>query len=202
MIALLGICFASIVGVAQEVRVHTLQGEERASHLRAISDFCNAFCREAPYFYDTSEEAWDRYISSYINQPDAVLCLLTEEETLIGVAIGTPLSSASLKYKQVFLERSSDLHSLFFMGELLVKPRYGMDRLLYEEFERQVAEKRRFSGICKWLLQDEENQVQSFIWPELGFAKTDIGFEELWKDTFGTEKVPHAMVCWKRFICR
>jgi len=204
-VVLLGVCFVPLSAMAQEICIKTLHGEERVTHLRQVSDFYNAYYREPPYFYDASEEAWDRYIRSFINEPESVLCLATQDEIVVGIIIGTPLAKTTQKYKGAFLDRPENLYSLFFLGELAVKPeykQYGLNKMLYEEFERQVVEKTQFSGICVWQLQSEVNKPSGLLWREIGFDCSDVQFEELWKDTFGTEKVPHSMVSWKKQVAK
>lgn len=199
--ALMGICFSPLI--AQEISIKTLQGEERVSHLREVSDFYNAYYREPPYYYDCNEEGWDRYINSFIKEPDSILCLAIKDEAVVGIIIGTPLSKTTQKYKGAFLDRPEDLDSLYFLGELAVKPEFkqlGVGQGLYEEFERQVADKKQFSGICVWQMQSEVAKPSGDFWREIGFTCSDVQFEELWKDTFGTEKVPHSMVSWKKHL--
>lgn len=199
LIALLGIGAVSF-SHAQEIQMKNLHGQEGAPYLKEISAFYNAIYREAPYFYDASEAAWDGYIQSYVNTPESVICLALEGETLIGVAIGTPLAKASKKYKMAFSEHPNELNSLFYLGELAMKSEYrqlGIGKKLYGEFERLVREKEQFSGICIWQLQSEEKSASLLFWQELGFAcRPEIHFEEFWKPVSEAEKIPHPMVCW------
>lgn len=193
------VCFFPLS--AKEFHVESLHGEERVAHLKEVSNFYNAFYREPPYFYDCAEEGWDRYIHSYVDQPESILCLAVQDETIIGIIIGTPLVKTTQKYNAAFRDRPADLESLFFLGELAVNPEYDqleVKRQLYAEFERQVREREQFSGVCVWQLQSEEDKPSGFFWCEMGFANSGVYFEELWKDTFGTEKVPHSMLCWKK----
>lgn len=190
-------------GVSQEISLKNLQNEEKVSHLREVSDFYNAFYRNPPYFYDASSEAWDRYIRSFVDSPESVLCLAMQEDAIIGIVIGTPLIKTTQKYKAAFVDHPDDLHSLFFLGELSVIPGYeqlGVNQLLCEEFEHAVAKQQRFSGICVWQMESEKNQASGLFWRKMGFADSGIRFDELWKDTFGTEKVSHSMMCWKKSL--
>jgi hypothetical protein len=199
-LAVFGIFLAPIFAGAQDVCIKTLQGEEREACLREVSDFYNAYYRKPPYYYDSSEEAWDRYLRSFTNESESILCVAIVDERVIGAIIGTPLAKTTQKYKGAFLDRPEDLYSLFFLGELSVKSEYQYDvnKALYDEFERQVAEKNQFSGTCVWQLQSEINKPSGLLWREMGFECSEVQFEELWKDTFGTEKVPHSMVSWKK----
>lgn len=195
----LGACIAPLTGMAQEVYLESLQGEERASHLRDVSDFYNEYYRNPPYFYDASAEAWDRYIRSFIDSSESILCLAKEGETIVGIVIGTPLAKTTQKYKAAFMDRPDDLSSLYFLGELAVVPGYkqlGIEQLLYKEFEHQVAMKETYSGICVWQMESEKDQSSGLFWREMGLTDSGIHFDELWKDTFGTEKVHHSMICW------
>ena len=96
-----------------------------------------------------------------------------KDEAVVGIIIGTPLSETTQKYKGAFLDRPEDLDSLYFLGELAVKPEFkqlGVGQELYEEFERQVAEKKQFSGICVWQLQSEVAKPSGDFWREIGFV--------------------------------
>lgn len=196
------LCFFSFSATAQELCIESLHGEARSSYLRKISGFYNSYYRESPYFYDCSGEDWDRYIRSCTDEIESIVCLAVQEEDVIGVIVGTPLAKTSQKYKAAFMTRSIDLDSLFFLGELAIDPayeRYGVRQKLYEEFEHQVAKKQRFAEICTWLPKSGEDRLsEGFLGKVMGFVQSDICFEELWKDTFGNEKVPHFMICWQK----
>ena len=165
----LGLCCLPFLGNAQEISLKTLQSKEQTTHLREVSDFYNQFYRSAPYFYDASSEAWDRYIRSFTDSSESVLCLAMDGDAIIGVIIGTPLAKTTDKYKAAFLNRPEDLASLFFLGELSVLPEYkqqGIDRLLLEAFERQVAAGQRFSGICVWQMEEEREKPSGLFWQQ------------------------------------
>ncbi len=199
---LVGVLLFSVIS-AQEVRIHTLSQEKGLECLKGVSYFYNMYYRDPPYYYDASEEAWDRYIHSFIDYSGSVLCVATLDQTVIGVAIGTPLAKTTQKYNAAFKDLPEDLNTLFFLGELAVQPEYqhlGVGQQLYAEFERQVAEKNQFSGICVWSMESEVDRALGHFWRDVGFTCSEVRFEELWKDTFGTEKVPHSMVCWKKSL--
>ena len=191
----------TLVGIPNP-SLKTLCGQNIAPYVKAISAFFNAAYREAPYFYDASEASWDKYIQSYADTPESVVCLIFSGETIIGAAIGTPLRSASNKYKMAFENRPEDLQSLFYLGELVIKPEYthlGLGKKIYKTFQKAVIAKRQFSGICVWQLASEETAAMDRFWSRLGFeSHPDIHFDELWKNVSGSEKVAHPMVCWKK----
>ncbi len=182
--------------------IQSFHEEAGSLSFKEVSRFYNDFYRNPPYFYDASEADWDRYVRSYLNEPESICYLAIQDGTIVGVIIGTPLAKASQKYKAAFMDLTSDLNSLYFLGELAINPKYtqmGIEQKLYKEFERQVQEKKRFSGICTWLPQSGDDQsAENFFKNDVGFIRSDISFEELWKDTFGNEKTPHAMVCWRK----
>lgn len=200
-VGLLGLCLSSF-SQAQEIIIKNLHGNEISAYTKEISTFYNTIYREAPYFYDSSQAAWDKYIQSYADENDATACLALQDKKIIGIAIGTPLDKASKKYNAAFSNRPDDLYSLYYLGELAVKAEYrdlGTGKKMYQAFEELVREKKHFSGICLWQLQSEENSPTGLFWKELGFAlQPDIHFDELWKDVSGTEKVAHRMICWKK----
>ncbi len=195
VIGLLGIC------QAQAVEIKSLSGSEIAPYAKEISTFYNIIYREEPYFYYAPESAWDSYIQTYVDTPQSLVCLALDEEKIIGVAIGTPLENATEKYKMGFAARLEDLNSLFYLGEFALKPEYrhhGVGKTMYDAFERSVIERKQFSAICIWQL---ENTSSSTFWHRRGFElQPEIRFDELWRHAPGTEKIAHPMVCWKKEI--
>jgi GNAT superfamily N-acetyltransferase len=194
-------CFASYL---HSLEMKVLTGGEIKPYTKTISAYFNAAYREAPYFYDASEEQWDRYVQSYAATEKAVVCIAQEGDAIFGIAMGTPLAEAREKYRMGFSNRPNDLNSLFYLGEFAVRPDYrrqGIGTKMYQAFEKAVKEQARFSGICLWQLESEEVAPPVEFFEKQGFERrSDIRFNELWKNVTGTEKVPHPMICWIKVL--
>ena len=189
-------CFAHL----QALETKVLTGSEIKPYTKTISAYFNAIYREAPYFYDGTEDGWNRYVQSYADTEKAVVCMAQEGEAIVGIAMGTPLSEAREKYRMGFSNRPDDLNSLFYLGEFAIKAEFrgqGIGTKMYQVFEQAVREQTRLSGICLWQLESEEVTPADMFWGKQNFERRpDIYFDEIWKDVSGTERVPHRMISW------
>lgn len=206
--SLMMMCYSSALECSQqdqtEIEIKNLQGEEARPYLEKLSDFYNVFYQDPPYRYHATKADWDGYVASYVNNPSAVISLALKHDVIIGAAMGTPLKDASEKYQAAFAQRPPDLNSLFYLGELAIKPRYahlGIGTSVYEEFERLVKQKKLYSGICLWQLSSECAAPAGQFWRKMGFEYfPEINFEEMWRENANPNApmVAHAMKCWKK----
>jgi len=183
---------------AYAVSVKTIQGKEIAPYAKEISSFFLKMYQDQLCYF--SEEEWDGYISSYVNTEDAIVSLALSDEKIVGAALGTPLAKASEKYRKPFFERMEYLNSLFYLGDFELKPEYRNDILkerLYREFEMKVKQMHRYTGICLWRTQADNQVFSALSLRNLGFThRPEFHFEELYKDTPSAEITPHSMTSW------
>jgi hypothetical protein len=203
LVSTLGISLAPFC-YAQEIEIISLHGAEMGPFVKKISVFYNTIFQEPPYYYFASQAAWDDYIQSYANTPEAVACVAMHEGTIIGAIIGTPMAKATERYRKAFAGNPEVLNSLFYAGELAVNLEFRGHQIaarLYQKFEYEVQKKQQFTGICVWRMK-----ASAEAWAVPIFLKHDFKcypafqFDEMWSQGPGQPEVPHSMVCWiKRF---
>jgi len=190
-------------GSVGAVSIKSLLGSEITPYVKTLSALYRNIFREAPYFYYASSEAWDGYIQSYANTPDALASLALCQNTIVGCVIGTPVANASEKYRKAFSQHPEDLHSLFYLGEIAMKPELrglGIGKQLYKACENVIVEKKRFTGICIWRMSPEDKLWELTLQKQGFRCQAEIHFDEFWSRSPDTEEIPHPMVSWiKRF---
>lgn len=199
ILALIAIFFSPLT-FAQEVSIKNLHGKEIATNAKEIATFANTSNRQVACYF--SEAEWDGYIQSYVNTPVAIISVAFSNDKIVGVAIGTALKKASQKYQMAFSDRVQELNSLYLLEELVILPEYRKDGVcekLYQEFERSVAEKKQFSGICTWNTKAQDGSWEIPFFQKLGYkCFPEIHFDELYKESSSTKEAAHSFVCWKK----
>jgi hypothetical protein len=194
---LLGTCIF-LTSFVHAISIKSYHGKEIAPYAKELSSFFLKMYQDHLCYF--SEQEWDGYIASYVNTDESIVSIAFSDERIVGAALGKPLAKASEKYRKPFFNNSEYLNSLFYLGDLKVKPEYkkfSLKEKLYREFEVKVIQMDRYTGICLWQTQACDPVFSAAFLGKQGFSHhPEFHFEELYKDTPSAEISAHYMTSW------
>ena len=184
------------------IRITTVHGSDVATFLDDIAGLRLRVFREFPYLYDGNVEYEKNYLQTYLDCPDSIAVLAWEDEFLIGVSTGLPLSAEVDEFQRPFLDAGMSTGEVFYCAESVLLPEYRGQGIYREFFAHREAQAKRLGAkhcvFCAVVRPDnhparpEGYTSLNAVWERFGyqrapelmtrFAWTDIG------DEYDTEK--------------
>jgi len=96
---------------------------------------------EYPYLYQGRREDELAYLRSYAEKPKACVILARNGAEVIGAATGMPLIHEDVQLRNAFAGSDHPLESIYYVGELLLRPAYrnaGLGQKLLTQMEQQI----------------------------------------------------------------
>jgi hypothetical protein len=192
------------------IRIETLQGSQITPYIPEIVQLCDRIYREPPYLYNGADGGYESYLHSYAQSDRAIICLAFEEEKLVGIAAGMPMTHTRELYQSPFLNQGYDLSTLFYLGEFGLKAQYqgrGIEEAMYAQIENFASS---FKAICFWEISGSpglEKQstgyegylLQDSFWKKLGALRhSELNFEIFWTHIHDLQPSSHAAVYWMK----
>lgn len=190
------------------IRLEVCCGAEILPYAKEIAKLCNTVYREYPYLYDGNDEGYQCYLESYAHSEHSIVCLAFDEEKIVGVATGMPMTETRETYQQPFLNHNEKMETFFYLGELVLLPfyrGYGIGKAMFREVEKLVRKNNHLTKICLCQIEDVKNSdlkpegymPNDHLWSKLGFQRrAELNFSGFWTNVNEREETFHLMVFW------
>lgn len=191
----------------------TLTGAEVEAHLDALAGLRITVFRDWPYLYDGDLSYERRYMSSYRDNPDAILVAAFDGTRLVGAATGTPMEDHAEDFGAPFAETDFALGDVFYCAESVLLPEYrgqGAGHAFFDAREAHArALGRRYSAFCA-VVRPEDHPLRPRDARALAPFWTARGYRELpgvtatfsWKDVDEDGESPKNLQFWLRELDR
>lgn len=206
-------CFLSIFlcclvfpAPAKNIRIETLKGNEITPYYDEMIHFCHQIYRSYPYFYNGEDSEYAAYLKAYSQSNETIICLAFDDQEMVGLAIGTPMSKTRALYQQVLLEKGYDISSFFYLGEFGLKPSYwgmGIEDSLYSHIEQFAKAEGVYEKIGCWEIKSEFHAfppspsytlTKEFL-EKVGFTyHPDLNFQICWTHVGDIHETAHSAV--------
>jgi ribosomal protein S18 acetylase RimI-like enzyme len=169
------------------INIQAYQDTALAAEIGILSKFRLRYFREYPYLYVGTEDYEREYLARYIANPTARLLIARDAEKIVGVAIGTMLSTET-DFVVPQIEKQLQQHHIqpqhcFYFGEMIFDPEHRsrgigkqMLELLKNAGKEQGAERFCFLAINRQstdVRRPVDYTDPDIIFEKLGFEKTD-----------------------------
>ena len=194
------------------IDIRTYSGESLATEIGVLADFRLRYFREFPYLYVGTEVSEREHIAEYIANPTARLIIARDGVKIIGVAIGTMLSTESdilHRIAEPLQQLGIVTEQCYYFGEMIIVPEErskGIGKQMLEALKdagrEQGAERFCFLSVAREP-DDVRRPADYFdsvmIFHRFGFEKTDISVTFEWatiQADGSVKKSPNRLDLW------
>ena len=190
------------------VKIKTLRGREIIPYIHKIAALRIAIFREYPYLYEGGMSYEERYLLMYSRTEDAILVIAEDNDEVVGVITGLPLTESMEEIKGLFIEKNIPAERIFYLGEIILLQEYrskNIGYMMYQQFERAVKELEFYEKIALCEVVRTENDLRkplnykslNSFWNRQGYVKhPDLIADFSWKEIGAIEETKHPMVFW------
>lgn len=182
----------------ENIQLKVLVGEEINPYVEEITHLCLIVFREYPYLYEGTVGEYEPYIQKYADTKKGVVCLILDDNHLVGAVTGIPLVEMPPHHISSFYENGYDPSLFYYIGEMVLLPKhrgsqYG--QLMYYQVEKKIKEW-NFPYLCFCEIERPDHQ-DSPLFGKHGYIKhEELHFTAYWQEINGTEETPQHMVYW------
>ena len=195
----------------QKTHLRTFEGRETIPYADILARLSNTIYKEYPYLYGVEDTA-EFYLTKFCHSSEVKLCLLFDDQTVVGYAIGVPLKAYSPSFQQPFVTAQLDREKFFYLGEIALLPRYrkqGFGKQMLSEMENMVKKDNKYPNIClahideSTLLDKKPADYISGVtfWSHMGYrCYPEISFTAEWENTGETTPSSHTLIYWIKLL--
>ncbi|PKD42911.1 GNAT family N-acetyltransferase [Rhodohalobacter barkolensis] len=188
----------------------TVHGSQIKPYLKQIGELRINVFREFPYLYDGSAEYEQEYLKKYIDSDESIAAMVLDDDQLVGVSTGIPLSDESYDFKKPFSENGYNLQNIYYCGESVLLPSYrglGLYSHFFSERENYAKSLDRFELITFCAVDRDPNhplRPDNYtpldpVWEKYGYRKAPQLIARFpWKDIDETEETQKELVFWTK----
>jgi ribosomal protein S18 acetylase RimI-like enzyme len=191
----------------QKTHLKTFQGNEIIPYTDTLARLSNTIYKEYPYLYGVEDTA-EFYLTKFCHSSEAKLCLLFDDQTIVGYAIGVPLKAYRSSFNTPLSTPTLDREKFFYLGEIALLPRYrkqGLGKQMLSEMENMVKKDNKYPNMClvtideSTLLDKKPADYISLVtfWSYMGYkCCPEISFTAEWENTGETTPSSHTCIYW------
>lgn len=181
------------------IAYEVVQGKEMQKYLGEMIRFRLQLFRESPYFYEGTEEGEREYLNQYLRSEEGVFIVAKAGTEVLGLISGLPMRDLE-ESSRLFLKNNVPVDSVFYLGEVVVDPRYQgspIEIALYKALEEHVRSLSGYDQIAECIPASAEESSTSYLFEELGAVKHPALIDcFFWKEIGKEGTVPHFMQYW------
>lgn len=182
------------------------------AHLGDLARLRIAVFREFPYLYDGSYEYEEKYLQTYLKEPESIVVLVYDGDKAVGATTGIPMQAETAEFQQPFIAAGYDPARIFYCAESVLLKDYrgrGVYPRFFEERENHARALGRFDWSCFCCVQrpvDHPLRPADYapldrIWSKFGYVKhEELMTSYAWKDLDEADETPKPMVFWLKNI--
>lgn len=191
----------------QKTHLQTFQGTEIIPYTDALARLSNTIYKEYPYLYGIEDTA-EFYLTKFCHSSEAKLCLLFDDQTIVGYAIGVPLKAYPSSCQQPLVNTQLDREKFFYLGEIALLAPYrkqGFGKQMLSEMENMVKKDDKYPNMClvcideNALLDKKPTDYLSLFtfWSHMGYkCCPELSFTAEWEHTGETTPSSHTLIYW------
>ena len=195
-----------------QLSLKRVTGNEVLKFIPEIAKLRIEIFSEWPYLYEGDLEYEMKYLKKFAECKESVMVVAFDNDQVIGVSSGLPLSDEDEAVKKPFKEGGEAVEDYFYFSESVLKKSYrghGLGSQFFKEREEHVKHLGRFKKICFCAVVREKDdprkpedyfQLDSF-WERKGYAKRDDRVCYFsWKEHGMEEETTKPLCCWSKVI--
>lgn len=193
--------------------VRKLTRRELEEAMNAIATLRIEVFREFPYLYEGSLSYEHKYLSRYLDSPDAIVVGVfpphsDSPKDLVGAVTGIPLADELSEIQEPFVHAGRAIHGVYYIGEFVLARQYrghGLGNQLFAEMLAAISEKQRFREIALCVVKRPEFHALrpagytplDRFWEKHGFRLADQLVCRLdWPDLGTSQSTSKELVFW------
>lgn len=188
--------------------INRLSGEQITPYLDDLARLRIEVFRRFPYLYDGDMDYERRYLETYARSPGSLFVLARDDERVVGVATGIPMTDETEAFKGPFIEQGYDPERIFYFGESVLLPEYrgqGIGVTFFDHREAFAREQGSFTHCCFCAVERPENhplrpasyQPLGEFWKNRGYRKVpELRTWYSWKDIDESHETEKPMTFW------
>lgn len=185
--------------LAADVHIETLKGKEIASKIEPVTQYIDQLYREPPFLYAGNDQEYKAYLLEFSNDPEAYLNLVLDNQKIVGVALGIPLSHSRDLYKHPF----KDVKGIYYIGEFGLNMPYrgkGLEESLLRKLESE-AKNKGYHTLAIWELDkspsDKSPLLPFSFWEKEGYLQhPELSFDISWTNIGEEKESEHKAIYW------
>lgn len=195
-----------------EPRFERLTGSRLEQALPELARLRIEVFRDFPYLYDGSAAYEERYLRTYLDEPEAVVVGCFLDDRVIGAATALPMRGEPEAVRRPLAEAGYDTDRIFYFGESVLEKAYrgrGIGVRFFQEREAAARESGRYDHavFCAVVRPDDhparprDYQPLDRFWRKRGFARIEgLSCRFSWTDVGDQQESTKAMSYWVKQI--
>jgi GNAT superfamily N-acetyltransferase len=126
------------------LEIKVVSGRDLLPHMETLARLRISVFRAFPYLYDGDMEYEKKYLSTYMNKPDAMTVLVLDGGKAVGASTALPLIDETDEVIRPFVDKGIVPEEVFYLGESVLEPAYrgmGLGVRFFEEREKYARMK-------------------------------------------------------------
>lgn len=185
--------------LSAEIQIETYKGKEIGQKIEPTIQFINQIYRDPPFLYNGNDAEYRAYLMEYAHNDESYLNLIMNNDKIVGVALGIPLSHSRELYKQPF----KDVKGIYYIGEFGLNPSYrnkGYEDQLIKKLESE-AKAKGYRTLAIWELEKTPSANSPLLpfafWEKQGFKRhPEFSFNINWTNLGDTKESNHEATYW------
>ena len=196
--------------MSDTITIQRFTGSDVERHIADVARLRIEVFREYPYLYDGDMEYEAHYLRTYTASRDSVIVIAFDGDEVVGASSAVPLQHETDEIKQPFVAHDLDPHSVFYLGESVLRRRYrgrGIGVRFFQEREAHARSRGEFRwcAFCAVERQvDHPHRPTNYVpldefWNKRGFFKhPELRSTLAWRELDETTQTAKTMVFWMK----
>ena len=192
----------------KNIRIERHSGAALLPYIPELARLRIEVFRDFPYLYDGTLEYEQKYLQTYIDNPESVIVLALDDKQVVGASTAIPMKDETPELQKPFIEHGYDLNQVFYCSESVLNKAYrglGIGVRFFEEREAHAAELGGFEHITFCCVErpiDHPRRPADYVpldkfWNKRGYVKhPELQTRYVWKDIDDEEETPKLMTFW------
>lgn len=187
-----------------------LQGAALTPHLKALAELRIQVFFEWPYLYDGDLAYEEQYLARYQNCPQSLVCLVYDNDHLVGASTCLPAVAAEEDFQIPLKELKLPKEECLYLGESLLLSDYrghGLGHQFFDAREQHAYQLGlRHCFFCA-VERPEEHPLRpsnarghASFWQSRGYDERNAHIELSWKDRGQREESRKRLQVWHRAL--
>jgi GNAT superfamily N-acetyltransferase len=191
------------------LQIEVFSGPDITPFIPEIARLRTKVFAEWPYLYQGDLDYEHRYLSKFLDLPEATLAIVQNGQHIIGMSTALPLSHTELELQEPFIQAKLRPSDWYYFSESVLEKSFRGQGLgvkffhLREDRARQLGyHKTTFCGVerpAAHPLKDPHYVSLDAFWANRGYQKRpDLIAQFSWRDQNQTQDTPKPMVFWTK----
>jgi len=194
--------------MSNNIRIERCSGQALQRWIPDLARLRIEVFRDFPYLYDGTLEYEQKYLQTYIDNPESVIVLALDDDKVVGASTALPMKYETEELKKPFIEHYYDLEQVFYCSESVLNKAYrglGIGVRFFEEREAHARDLVGFKHITFCCVErpiDHPRRPKDYVpldafWNKRGYVKhPELRTTYLWKDLDDEDETPKPMTFW------